>query len=290
MGLGTRNSVRTGGATAIVALLLCACGGAGADGKDGPVAEVYDEKLYRSDLMNMIPPGTPKEDSAALAKGFIEAWARERVLLRKAEDNLSDGQKDVQRQLTDYRESLIVFAYEQALVEQKLDTNVSEAEVEAYYTKNTANFELRDNVVRAQWFRLRESDERVRRKVEELWRSGDPEKYRELEVLLAERGARIHDTGGNWMPFGEMQDLVPLRPINPTDWIPRQNKVIATDSAGTFYIDFLEHRLKDSAAPLGLVRNEIRAIIINQRKVQLIERMRNDLFNDAVAQQHVKLH
>lgn len=278
----------TGGAAVIAALLLPACGSA--DTGERPVAEVFDEKLYRSDLMNMVPPGTPAEDSAALARGLIEAWARDRVLLRKAEENLSDGQKDVERQLRDYRESLIIFAYEQALVEQKLDTNVSETEIETYYKENSENFELRDNVVRARWFRLRESDDRVRRKVEELWRSDDPEKYHELEVLLAGRGASIHDTRDAWLPFTEMQELVPLRPANPTDWLPRQHKVMASDSAGTFYIDFVEHRLKDSASPLGLVRDEIRSIIINQRKVRLLERMRDDLFNDAVAKQHVKLH
>lgn len=288
MGMAARAIGRTGGAAAIAALLLPACGGAGKE--ERPVAEVYDEKLYRADLMNMVPPGTPVEDSAALARGLIETWARERVLLRKAEENLSAGQKDVERQLREYRESLIVFAYEQALVEQKLDTNISEAGIAAYYADNTANFQLRDNVVRARWFRLRESDERVRRKVEELWRSGDPEKYHELEVLLAGRGATIHDTRDTWLPFSEMQELVPLRPANPTDWLPRQNKVVATDSAGTFYVDLVEHRLKDSASPLDLVRGEIRSILINQRKVQLLERMRNDLFNDAVAKQHVKLN
>ena len=274
----------------IAALLLSACG-AVTEGEEGevPVAEAYQEKLFRSDLVGMIPPGTPVEDSAALARQYIDAWARERVLLHKAEENLSTAQKDVEQQLRDYRESLIVFAYEQALVDQKLDTNVSTAEIENYYKQNEKNFELKDNIVRARWFKLRETDKRVLKKVEDLWRSEKPEGLHDLEVLLAQRGSVINDTHDEWMAFSELQQQVPLHPDNPTDWIPRQRKVMVSDSVGTWFVDLLEHRLKNSVSPMTLVRAEIRSILINQRKLQLIERMRKDLYEEALAQQDVKL-
>ena len=273
----------------IAALLLSGCGAAQDSDGDPPVAEAFQEKLYRSDLVRMIPPDAAKEDSAALARQFIDAWARERVLLHKAEENLSTAQKDVDQQLRDYRESLIVYAYEQALVSQKLDTNISEGEIGAYYTENQKNFELKDNIVRARWFKLRETDKRVLKKVEDLWRSDAPEKFHDLEVLLAQRGSVINDTHDDWMAFSELQLQVPLRPDNPTDWIPRQRKVTVADSVGVFFVDLLEHRLKNSVSPMELVHAEIRSILINQRKLQLIERMRKDLYDEALARQDVKL-
>jgi hypothetical protein len=285
---GTRNGT-IGGAAVIAALSLSACARTLETAEDPTVAEVFQEKLLRSDLVRLIPPGTGREDSVALARQFIDSWARERVLLHKAEENLSTAQKDVDQQLRDYRESLIVYAYEQAIVRQKLDTNISEAEIEAYFNENGKNFELKDNIVRARWFKLRETDKRVLKKVEELWRSDAPEKFHDLEVLLAQRGSVINDTHESWMPFSDLQQLVPLRPDNPTDWIPRQQKVMVSDSVGTFFVDLLEHRLKNSVSPLALVRGEVRSILINQRKLQLIERMRKDLFDDALANEHVRI-
>ena len=274
----------------IAALLLSGCGAVQQAGGDDPaVAEAFQEKLYRSDLVRMIPPDVPKEDSAALARQFIDAWARERVLLHKAEENLSSAQKDVDQQLLDYRESLIVYAYEQALVSQKLDTNISAEEISAYYRENEKNFELKDNIVRARWFKLRETDKRVLKKVEDLWRSEKPEGFHDLEVLLAQRGSVINDTHDDWLAFAELQKHVPLRPDNPTDWIPRQRKVIVADSVGVYFVDLLEHRLKNSVSPMELVHEEIRSILINQRKLQLIERMRKDLYDEALARQDVKL-
>ena len=252
------------------------------------MAEAYDEKLFRSDLLQVIAPDAKPADSAAMAQRFIDNWLRSRVLLHKAEENLPEAQKDVERQLREYRESLITYAYEQALVRQKLDTSISNEEIERYYNDNIKNFELRDDLVRVRWFKLREKDRREVRKVEELWRSEKPEDQHRLEVLIAEHGSAINDTHDNWMPFTELQQLVPLRPENPTDWIPRQQKVMADDSVSTYFVDFTGHRLKDSTTPLELVRAEIRAILINQRKLQLIERMREDLFNEAIAHKDVR--
>lgn len=252
------------------------------------VAEAYDEKLFRSDLLQVIAPDAKPADSAGMAQRFIDNWMRSRVLLHKAEENLPEAQKDVERQLREYRESLITYAYEQALVRQKLDTSISNEEIERYYNDNIKNFELRDDLVRVRWFKLREKDRREVRKVEELWRSDKPDDQHRLEVLIAERGSSINDTHDNWMPFTELQQLVPLRPENPTDWIPRQEKVMADDSVSTYFVDFTGHRLKDSTTPLELVRAEIRAILINQRKLQLIERMREDLFNEAIAHKDVR--
>src|SRR6187549_2420274 len=139
---GTRNE-RIGRAAVIAALSLSACDLPQQATEDPPVAEVYQEKLFRSDLVRMIPPGVGREDSMALARKYIDAWARERVLLHKAEENLSNAQKDVEQRLRDYRESLIIYAYEEALVRQKLDTNISAAEIEAYYKENEKNLELK---------------------------------------------------------------------------------------------------------------------------------------------------
>jgi hypothetical protein len=276
-------------AAVIAALPLSACAGDPHPEGDRIVAEAYEQKLYWSDLRQVIPPGTSLEDSIVMAKRFIDNWARERVVLNKAEENLSGSQKDVDRQLQAYRESLITYAYEQALVQQKLDTVVSEAEVERYYTENTKNFELKDNIVRARWFRVRGDDQRLMRKVEELWRGSGEDERHELEVLLARQGSVINDTHDAWIEFKELQQQVPIRPENPTDWLPRQTKVMAKDSSGTYFLDLLEQRLKNSISPLVLVRPGIRSIIINQRKLQLIARMREDLYNDALARKDVRI-
>ena len=272
----------------IAALSLSACGMA-SDPADPVVAEAYDQQLFRSDLRRMIPADAPEEDSAALAQRFVDTWAREIVLLHKAEENLTATQKNVDDQLRSYRGSLITYTYEQALVRQKLDTNISAEEIAGYYKENIKNFELKDNIVRVRWFKLRETDKRVLKNVQDLWQSDKPDDRSELERLLAQRGGVMNDTGDDWISFSELQQLVPLRPDNPTDWLQRNSRAMATDSVGSYFVEFLDHRIKNSTSPQDLVSMEIRSILINQRKLQLIERMREDLYKDALAQKDVRL-
>ena len=91
------------------------------------------------------------------------------------------------------------------------------------------------------------------------------------------------------MPFTEVLAQVPLEVDNPTDWLPRQGKVMARDSVNTYFVEFLEHRLSDGLSPFPLVRERIRAILLNQRKLQLIERMRNDLYQDALDRKDIEV-
>lgn len=286
----TRAGARCFAGACLAALLPFSCARGPAAPGQPVVAEAYGQFLYGADLRSVIPAGTPAADSVAMASAYINNWLRDRVLLHRAEINLSDVQKDVQRRLEDYRRSLIIYAYEQAVVREKLDTAVTEADIEAYYAGNTKNFELKDNIVRVRWFKLREGDRRVLRKVEQLWRSERPEDRHQLEVLLAQRGAPINDTRDMWMPFPELQQLVSLRPDNPTDWLSANDRAVVTDSVGTFYVEVLEHRLKNSVSPMSLVRPGIRAVIINQRKLRLLEQLREDLMKDAFARKEILVH
>jgi hypothetical protein len=285
MGLLPRTG--TGRAAIFAALLLASCARQHGPG-DRVVAEAYDEKLYWSDLRPVVPMDASPEDSAAIATRFLDNWARDRVMVHMANENLDDAQKDVERQIKSYRESLLTYAYEQALVLQNLDTAVSGSEVQDYYDKNIANFQLKDNIVRVRWFKLPGKDQKLVKKVERLWRSEEEEDIHKLEVLLAQHGTSIVDSHDSWIEFEELRQQVPLRAENPTDWLQHQSKVVVDDDNGVYFVNLIDHRLKDSTTPIDMVSGRIRSIIINQRKLKLVERLREDLYNHALATKDVR--
>jgi len=132
------------------------------DKKDA-VARVYDMYLYPEDLAGVVPSGTSRPDSIAITKNFIRNWIRQKVVLKKAEENLDNEKKDVEKQLSEYRNSLITYAYEKALIEQKLDTTISPKEVEDFYNTNQANFELKDNIIRVIYLKLNKKSPKINR-------------------------------------------------------------------------------------------------------------------------------
>jgi len=262
----------------------------GPDPSDPPVARAYEEQLYWSDLRQVVPLEASPEDSAALAARFIDNWVREQVVLHRAKQELTPDRSDIEARIEAYRNSLITFAYEEALVAQKLDTAVGRAEIERYYAENEKNFLLKDNIVRVRWFKVREDDRAILRRLEGWWRSGREADRHDLEVWLASHGSTIFDSRDGWVPFSELLQEVPLEVDNPTDWIPRNGKAMARDSMSTYFVELVEHRLSDAVSPLPMVEDRIRSIILNQRKQQLIEHMRQDLYTNALNAHEVEVY
>ena len=130
-------------------ILLLACSNNTTNDKNRiALAKVNDTYLYEDDLTDIVPDGTSVKDSIELLKKYVNNWVREMLIVQKAEDNLPSEQKNVEKQLQDYRNSLITYAYEKELVKQKLDTTLTNEEVELYYTNNKADFELKDNIIK----------------------------------------------------------------------------------------------------------------------------------------------
>ncbi len=272
-----------------LALLLGACTSE-VDPQDRKIAKAYDNVLYWSDLRRVVPMDATREDSIALASAFINNWIRQQVLLRKAEENLPESKKDFELKLQDYRSSLVIFAYEQALVDQKLDTALKRGEIEKYFEDNRSNFELQDNILRLRWFKVRESDKRNMKRLEEHFLSGDPERMSEVEVWLAQRNVPIMDRSDRWSTFNELRSEVPVWATRDAGKDLREGRSVLRDLEGGYFVDILELRRKDSASPLSMVEQDIRSILINQRKLKLLESMRLDVQKDAQAKGHVEVY
>ena len=119
-----------------------------------PIARVFNEFLYLSDLKDVLSGITSKDDSISLIKSFIEKWSKKQVLLHLAETNLSDEQKNVTRELDNYKTSLLIYKYQQSFISQKLDTVISEQELTEYYNAHPNEFQLEENIVKVIFIEL----------------------------------------------------------------------------------------------------------------------------------------
>ncbi len=258
------------------------------DADDPVVARAFEETLHWSDLRAVVPMGLDADDSAAIAERYIANWLREQVIVHQAEANLAEGQKDFEVRLEEYRKGLLIYAYEEALVRQRLDTVVGMDEIRAYYDSNQADFALNEAIVRCSWARVKEDDRHTRKRLEEWYMGGDPARMGELERWLAERGAGFSDESNSWSPLSVLSARVPAGPWAEGMEVINGRKVY-NNEGGTWFVDILEHRARNAPAPIELVVNDIRAIIINKRKLRLIATMREDLYRNAVENEHVQV-
>jgi hypothetical protein len=249
--------------------------------REKPLAEVFENKLYPSDIRDIFPRNASGEDSIMILQTYVDKWVRKQLILHKAELNLTEEQKDVRQQIEEYRSSLLIYKYEQNLILQKLDTVIREEEIEAYYAENPSNFNLDRNIVKALFIKL-PLDAPDLWRVRQLYRSENEEDFRELERYCYQYGVKYDYFDDQWIPFTTITRALPNEIRNPDSFLRWNRHIEQQDSAYRYMVDLRAYCLAGTVAPLPYVEYKIRSIILNKRKVQFIRDLENNIYKDAL--------
>lgn len=253
------------------------------------VAEVGGEKLTKMQLEMAIPSNVKQIDSISFAQNYIEKWVKNQLLLEKAEMNLdSDTQRSIDLMIDNYRTSLMLFKYQQIIIQQKLDTIVTDEQIEEYYYRHSENFKLDSSVVKAIYVQLPKSLH-DRAGVRRLIRSRKEDDIITLEDYCYQN-ARYFNMGEDWQYFGSILDEVPRKIKDQDSYLKRNRYIETTDSLYAYYVAILEYRLTNDTTPVIFVKNQIHDILINHRKVKLIQDLESNIYNDAVDQKKFIIH
>ncbi len=267
----------------VVSTLLLSCNlfRAKTSGKEHAVARVYDKYLYRDDLKGIIPIGTSTNDSLEITSAYINNWVRQELLLKQAEDNLESTNRDFTKQIEQYRNSLIIYAYESELVKQKLDTVVPMSEIEDYYKKNQDNFYLRENIVLASYVILSKKLS-IAPKIKSLLLSNREADKEKLQTLCQENGADYLINNGTWMSFSDLTRKIPLSVDDQQEFLSKNKYYEVKDSLSSYFVAISAYKSKESISPLNFETENIKTILLNKRKAELLSHMEDDLISDAV--------
>ena len=268
-------------ASILILLLISGCKRFDKRPDQQALARIGDKYLYVSDIQDIFPNNLSENDSLLILNNFIDKWIKKQLLLQKAELNLTSEQKDVSKQLDEYRSSLLIFKYEQSLIKQKLDTIIHFDEIEQYYNENSSNFLLDNTIVKALFIKIPADAPNLKR-LRQLYRSENEEHIQQLESYCYQYANKYDYFNDQWIPFSRIQMELPQEITNIERFL-RYNKYIEQqDSIFRYYVYIKDFRAESEEAPLEYIENKIKTIILNKRKVQFVNEMENDIFNDAM--------
>jgi hypothetical protein len=263
-----------------VLIVLTGCSGFFKKKTEHPLARVYSDYLYESDLKSIIPQGTPAQDSINLVKSYIDSWIHQRLVIHQAEQNLTSDQMDFTQQLENYKNSLIIYTFENELVKQKMDTLVTDADIEGYYDINQQNFLLKDNIVQLQYVKLPLKSAYVKQ-FRKLLGSDDPADKNRLSQQCEQYASDYFLDDMNWLPFNDILKQIPIKTYNQEEFLKNHRDLEYQDSAFTYLVRFRDFKIKESVSPLSFEKERIRNILLNKRKIDLTKKMREDIFEQA---------
>ena len=247
---------------------------------DEVVARVGDHKLFRSELAEYIPAGVSSEDSLGLAQRYINAWAEELLFLDMAESRLSKEEKDVSKELEEYRRTLLKYRYEERYINERLDTLISDEEVRRYYQEHTDKFLLDRPLLKARYMVI-PADSRSLRTLKELMSSSDAAETLAADSLAFTAALRYVDGSDTWM------DAILLARELGTDVESmmkalRNGFIELPDGGGNLRVAYVAEMVaKGNPAPLEYCEERIRDIILSARKHDLVSGLERDLLKDA---------
>jgi hypothetical protein len=223
-------------------------------------------------------------------EAFINSWVRKQLLIQEAAKKININEAEIERKILDYRYSLIAYEYQALYIKQNLDTAVATSEIEQYYKENLDNFILKQNIVRATYMKVPKTAPRTN-KIKELIYSKKEKDLAELKSYCLSFSTAYHLVDSSWMVFDEMVKNSPLVEIpNKIQFLKANPYYETSDDAYLYFLKVDEYRISDNISPLEFVRDDIRAIILNKRKVALGRQLEDEVYNHAVSEKEFEIY
>jgi hypothetical protein len=254
-----------------------------------PIARVENTYLYKDELDGIIAPGTTKRDSTVRVEAYINSWIRKQLLIREASRKIDINEADVERKILDYRYSIIAHEYQNYYIKQHLDTVISNAEVERYYKDNIDNFILKQNIVQATFIKVPKNAPRTG-KIKELIFSKREKDEKELKSYCLSFSSAYHISDSSWMIFDDLVRNSPLVEIpNKIQFLKSNPYYETSDDSYLYFLKVDQYRISDNVSPLEFVKDDIRNIILNKRKVELANKLEDEVYNNGADQKEFEI-
>jgi len=242
------------------------------------VAQVGTNMLSKSDIEAL---NVSKSDSAKVVSRFVENWIKKELLVKKANEDFNIDLNSIEQKVADYRYALISYEYQKFIVQQQLDTVVTEQEISDYYETNRTNFVLRQNILRARYMKVNKEAQKLR-SVKRWIKSDRPNDMESLEEYAFQFANDYSLEDSTWLKFDELTKNSPFSTItNKIQFLRRNRYVEEEDSLYLYLLKINEYKISEEVSPLDFVREDIRNVIINKRKIALVKELENEIFEEA---------
>lgn len=279
------------GLMAALLLLATSCGWFDKNERENDpiVAEVGNKYLYASDIGEMVGKGLSTADSAEVTRNFIDTWIRKQLILQLAEKYLSAEELDIERRVQDYRESLIIYNYENALIQQKMDTVVTDEEIEAYYDQYAENFLLPEDIAQFYYIKWPKDAPKIE-DARKMFRSSAVEDREQLKGYCVTYASEFYLDDSIWYELSGIYKQIPIDQLQLRTLSKNRLSGEVEDSLYIYMLKVNNFKEQQQPAPLNYVKDDVTKIILNKRKMTLINETYENLYKDALENGDFKKH
>jgi hypothetical protein len=255
--------------------------------EDNVLAQVNDELLYFDDVIRDMPISIL--DTSAFVEKYISKWIRNKVLLDQALINLDDNSEDIKHKIALYKNSLLIYEYQQRLINQNFDTSVILNDILSYYNENIREFKLNQDIFKGRFIIIDKNAPNIKQLLK-IFKSNDNDDIDDLVSYCMLYALEYYVNDSSWNYFNSIKYKIPDN-INANNIFLSKRKYDLIEDDKYLYLLFLkDFKIKGSTSPFSLERDKIKSLIINNNKIKYLDIVEKDLVNNGLSINKIKIY
>ena len=251
------------------------------------IAKVNNSELLLSDIENTLPKELTGADSIAFIKNITKKWANEEEFYQQALNYLTSDELDIEKALEDYKKELIAYKFQLKLINEKLDTLITPEQIQDYYDANQQNFLLKNNIVKVLYIKTPNNIPNLAKFKALCYASGNVKEANQLQTLCVQYANNYYMNDNTWLLFDDLKkEMAQLKEV-PEYSVQKGKTFEFTDVTSFYFLKIIDVKSKNTLSPLNFEKNNIKNMLINQRKQQLVNTIKKDFFEKALSNKEI---
>ena len=251
------------------------------------IASVHEKDLLLSEVIKEMPKAT--EDSAFFIESYMNDWIRKQLMIYHAEINLSSDMLDYEKQISEYRSSLFIYAYQQELINHNFDTTISPYTVTDYYAQHHEEFKLVKNIFKGRYIVVDKSAPKLE-SLSKWYKSQNVKSIEELADYCQQFAKEYYLEDSSWQYFTTINAKLPELITEEEYFLQNTKGVWFEDEQYRYYVYIKDYQIKGSISPLALEREKIRNVLSNKNKIHYLKQLEDELYQNGLASGKIKIY
>ena len=251
-----------------------------------PIAQVYNSVLYLEDVNPILYKNKNTQDSLKNIREYIEKWAYKTLLTEQAKKNIDTV--SINKLVAQFKQDLLIDTYKDLLTGKYLDTVVSETKLIDTYKKNKYYFLAKNDMIDALFLVINKNNKDKDKY--KKWFFSDKIEFRDSLIKNSWHFLKFNINTDNWKQLSDFKnDFTVFKQIKNAQILKKSKKFVLTDSLSLYLMLVNDYVKQNDILPLNFIKNDLKQLIINRRKQQVIAKLQNEIKSEAIKQKKYKI-
>jgi len=272
----------------IVSLLMISC--SQSKKNDGTLlAKVGTKVLTKQVLDENIPAGLSHDDSIINAEHFIKTWITDELMYDIARKNANNLER-IDRLVENYRRSLIIYQYQEQLINEKVIKQINEQDIYDYYKNHKEKFKLDQYLVKGVFLKVPVESPDIEGIRNNYKTASAPVSREKLEKYGIRSGITYNEFLDNWVSFDEIKNNWPAASRSMLVLGKGRNIFEQQDEVFYYFMNVTEFLSPDDFAPFEYAKPVVQEMLVNQRKIDFLKQTEEDIYQRALNKGEVEFY